>query len=155
MSENSNHDQFKSELIQMSVSDNWNNAIQEWRVVDIYKLSSDEEDEFCLCGHPIRNICVVSNTVNEKQCNVGNICVKKFISEEPDQIFSSLDRIISDQDAGPSLELIKWAHERKIISDNEFKFCNDRFRSRKHSPKQLNWRRIINQKIIKYAIRKK
>ncbi len=69
--------QLIEEIISRSHSNDWNSAKNEWSFEYVYQ---SEEKETCLCGHhPIINICVLKNSINNNETEVGNCCVNKFL----------------------------------------------------------------------------
>lgn len=63
-------------LILNSEADNYHQAVEEWEFMDTYK-----EDNKCICGKNIVNVCIIRNQLNDNKSNVGNVCIKKFMDK--------------------------------------------------------------------------
>jgi hypothetical protein len=109
------------EILSMSESQYWDDAILEWDFTNAYY---SEELQTCLCGHyPIKNICVIKNHINQNQTEVGNCCINKFLSiEEGNNIFSSLKRIKDDNTKSMSNETLEYLYSKRILSNTEYNF---------------------------------
>ena len=138
------------EIIELSVSDTWNNAKDEWNFE--YAYYSDQMQK-CLCGHyPIKNVCVLKNKLNNKQTEVGNCCVNKFLGiDDGNKIFTSIKRLKEDSTKSMSLEVLDYLFNKKVVSDFEYRFYLDTIRKRKLSFRQLEIREKINQKLINFT----
>ncbi|WP_298350635.1 hypothetical protein [uncultured Dokdonia sp.] len=144
------HFKLTKEIIKLSESDYWHSAKNEWNFE--YAYYSDELQR-CLCGHyPIKNVCVIKNTINKKQTEVGNCCVNKFLGiDEGNKIFTSIKRLKEDPTKSMSPEVLEYLFDKKVLSDFEYKFYLDTLRKRKFSYKQLEIRKKINQKLIDFT----
>ena len=144
------HYKLTNEIIKLSDSDYWNDAKLEWEFEYAYY---SEELETCLCGHyPIKNVCVIKNKENNKQTEVGNCCVNKFLDiDDGNKIFISIKRLKDDLSKSMSPEVLEFMNNKKIISDFEYKFYQDTIRKRKLSDKQLGIREKINQKLLDFT----
>lgn len=75
------------EILKLSEAKTWTKAKLEWKCFWRYHVS---ESRKCLCGHyPINEICVLTNTLNHHQVEIGNVCVKKF--PEPQKSLAELE----------------------------------------------------------------
>ncbi len=70
-----NRYQLIQRIVELSDSDSWREAKQEWCLVDVYRTQSLGE---CLCGHPIKEHCVLQNHENGNEAIVGSVCVKLY-----------------------------------------------------------------------------
>lgn len=140
------------EIIELSESDNWQHARNEWHLREVYFA---EEPDTCLCGHyPIIELCIVQNRHNSNTATVGNCCVKKFLELPSDKIFTAVKRVRSDEERSLNAEAIEHAYENGWINDWENDFYNDVFKKRKLSAKQLAIKVKINMKILARMSRK-
>jgi len=140
--------QFKlfSEIVKLSVSDNWPEAVREWKLDTVYEA---EEPDTCLCGHtPIREICVLRNYRNGNYAEVGNHCVHRFTSLPSNLIFDGMKRIIEDDDKAANLAVIDYSAKKGWINSWERGFLNNTKSKRNLSVKQAVTRQQINAKII-------
>lgn len=150
-------------LIQKSVADNWPDAVREWELTGVEFLAPGEF-RTCLCTHfPIRQLCYISNRLNHQTEIVGNVCIEKFENSESDiqtGVFSSVPkvvqaarRILQDPDNNAANEaLIDFAEKQSIITKSNAIFYRDIWRKRKLTPKQLQYKRDVNLKILYQAI---
>lgn len=144
------HYRLTQEIINLSESDFWDNAKNEWSFA--YAYYSDDL-QTCLCGHyPIKNVCVIKNKLNNGITEVGNCCVNKFLGiEDGNKIFTSIKRLKEDSTKSMSTEVLEYLFKKKVLSDFEYKFYLDTIRKRKLSFKQLEIRKKINQKLIDFT----
>jgi len=133
-------------IIELSDAKIWDVAKLEWRLAEVYEA---EEPDTCLCGHfPIIEICVLHNAINGNTTIVGNCCVRKFIGLPSDKIFQAIKRLRKNNEKSLNAEAIQYAREKKWIDEWEKSFYLDIMRKRKLSPKQLNKKIQINEKIV-------
>jgi len=135
-------------ILALSVADTWGQAKREWTLADVFVA---DEPGTCLCGHfPIREHCVLTNRVNGNLAVVGNVCVKRFLGIDSEELFAAFRRIIRNHEAALSERAIDYAYERGWIAEWERRFSLDT--GRKHRGKltagQLTKRVEINAKII-------
>jgi len=145
--ENTHLSEYKlaSEIIKLSTARNWPAAKLEWKLEEVYE--SDELDA-CLCGHPIREICVIRNRVNGSTAVVGNSCVKKFLDLASDPIFRAVKRVRTDNTKSVNVETLVHALERNWINQWEFDFYKDIMYKRILTEKRQAIKLQINQKIL-------
>ncbi|WP_055445532.1 hypothetical protein [Lacinutrix himadriensis] len=144
------HYKLTEEIIKLSNSDIWKKAKLEW----VFEYAYYSEDlERCLCGHyPIKNVCVIKNTFNKTQTEVGNCCVNKFLGiEDGNKIFTSIKKLKIDKSKSMSPEVLEYLRKKKVLSDFDYTFYSDTIRKRKLSEKQLVIRERINQKLIDFT----
>ena len=66
------HRKFEEALKRESGTDSFQEAKEQWRVVNV---AHKEEDTECICTHPIRNLCFLQNITDGRQLIVGSTCV--------------------------------------------------------------------------------
>lgn len=135
-------------IVARSVADNWQAAKLEWTLDRIYK--SDSTDR-CLCGHVIRECCLIKNHHTGKDAVVGTCCVKKFLELDTQGLFNALQRIADNLGRSPSVALIDFAFQRRWIDGWQQQFSIDTHRKRKLSPRQKAKRVEINQAILEQS----
>jgi hypothetical protein len=134
------------EIIKKSQSKVWDMAKLEWSLYQIYE---SDEPEICLCGHfPIIEICTLRNKLNGQFATVGNCCVKKFIGLPSDLIFQAVKRVRKDNKKSLNAVAIQHAYDKEWINMWEYKFSIDTMHTRKLSPKQLQTRKKVNEKML-------
>jgi hypothetical protein len=144
------HYNLTKEIINLSVSQFWDTAKDEWNFEYAYQ---SEESQTCLCGHyPIRNICVIKNQENDNKTEVGNCCVNKFLGiDSGNKIFDSIKRLKDDISRTMSAEVLEYMNNKKVITKYEYDFYTDTLRKRKLTEKQLIVREKINQKFLDFT----
>jgi hypothetical protein len=81
-----NFEKFKSVLCENSISDDYNNCVNEWKLSHI----SRKEDN-CICCVNITRRYHIKNIHNNKKLIVGCICVKKFMNSN-DQLITDVNK---------------------------------------------------------------
>ena len=146
MSEGYNFQQLKKHILPLSNATAWEVAVKEWSLVGIHEA---DERETCCCGHfPIIEICSIHNRITGHATEVGNICVKRFLGLRSDLIFSAIKRIRKDQDKSLNADALAFFHERRVLNDWEYNFCQNTMNLRRFTLAQLSKRRDINDKIL-------
>jgi len=142
---------FIKEITALSEANNFNMAVLEWELVTIF-----EEENNCICGHPIIENCEIQNKFNGNIAIVGNCCINKFVKNiNSSNPFNSGKRLIKDNTRSANSSLLDLMHKNKIINAWELFFYKDILGKRNLSPKQQAKKIQINNKIIKYINRKK
>ena len=142
----------RHELLSLSQSEEWAAAKTEWQLHSCYW---DDQNSECLCGHTIKERCVISNTVTEGTATVGNCCVKQFLghlTSTSDAVFASLKRVHSDNSKSLHPDLVDLAESRGDIAPWAAKLYKDLVRKRSLSYKQLAFRRRQNSRILGNAL---
>jgi len=144
------HYKLTEEIIKLSNSDVWSSAKLEWNFEYAYY---SEELQRCLCGHyPIKNVCVIKNSDNKNETEVGNCCVNKFLGiEDGNKIFTSIKKLKIDKSKSMSPEVLEYLRKKNVLTEFDYKFYSDTIRKRKLSDKQLAIRERINQKLIDFT----
>ncbi len=137
-------------IVALSESDTWDGARREWDLSDRYRTEPDDPG-VCLCGHAIREHCVLVNRLSGHEAVVGNCCVVRFLGLPSAQVFAGLDRIRKDPAAAPSPALVEYARSRCWLTDFELRHLRGTARSRRLSPRQLAVRIEVNKKILRHV----
>ena len=140
----------RQELLELSRSTVWDEAKLEWDLQDAYW-----EDGFthCLCGHGIKERCILFNKHTKCRALVGNCCVKRFApdlakSNSTDAAFASIRRVKKSYEKALHSQLVRRAHQlRRISAWAEAWYLRNR-RSRTLTPKELAYRRRLNARIL-------
>jgi hypothetical protein len=119
-------------LLEYSEAKRWKDARYEWRLNHIW-YADIEDARTCECGHhPICEICVVENEVNDTILEIGNCCVNQISPE-----FDALKRIFPALREGRiNPAIIDYAFKQRIIDDWKRDFLLDIWRKRNYSPRQ-------------------
>lgn len=144
--------QLTAEIIQRSVSDNWDEAKLEWALHEVYEA---DEPETCLCGHfPIIELCILNNNFNGGFATVGNCCVKKFIGLPSDKIFQAVKRVRKNLSKALNAEAIAHAFQRGWLTAWEKDFYFDIMRKRNLTARQASKKQQINELVLQRMRRK-
>lgn len=147
--DNMKYNQFIKAIIEASQANTWDLARSEWSYTYSDFVPDDEELDECICGHGIRECCVITNNLNGNELVVGNCCVKKFMPEfGQGTLFAGLKRIIQNRYAAPNSQLIEEMQYGGRLTTWEIAFLKNTMKKRKLSYAQSNIRFEINQKII-------
>ena len=150
MEELGDHKQLMREIVALSEANTWEVAKHEWSLHEIGECD-EYGDERCLCGHPIREMCWLTNRLNGRRALVGNHCVTKFLGIRSDLIFTCMKRLLDDSEKAMNAETIEYAYEQGWISVREMEFSSDTLHKRNLSFKQARWRRAINERVLSFA----
>jgi hypothetical protein len=144
------HYKLGEEIVALSKSKFWESAKKEWSFLYAYM---SEEFLTCLCGHyPIREVCVLKNSINGNETEVGNCCVNKFLNiESANKIFTSVKRIKADTSKSMSPEVLDYLHSKSAITEYEYKFYSSIIRKRSLSAKQQGVKTKINSRLISFT----
>jgi hypothetical protein len=152
MGDGYNFEVLSAEILKLSKAQDWAVARREWSLIDIYEA---DEHQTCLCEHfPIREICVIRNSITKTTTEVGNVCVKRFLGLRSDLIFKALKRIKKDISKSLNEDALVFFYERGQFSDKEYGFLQDTMRKRQLSERQLRWRTILNQRVLEAVARR-
>ncbi|WP_286397302.1 MULTISPECIES: hypothetical protein [Myroides] len=144
------HYKLTEEIILLSNSKYWDSAKLEW----FFRLTYiSEEQQRCLCGHfPIREICVIKNSKNGNEAEVGNCCVNKFLDiDDANKILTSVKRVKEDNSKTMSKEALEYLFKNNAINDFEYKFYLSLGKKRNLSSKQLVIKERINDKLSSFT----
>jgi len=145
MSEESNQTMFFKTLLENSNNDDIKLAIDEWSYVYSFL-----EPAHCICGMPIRENCVIKNKYNGICLVVGNKCVNKFMKIDKEFIFKGIRSLLKN--TIPNKEFINYCYEKEYLYENQKDFLLDRYRKRKHTPKQQEF---IDKLLFKLKLKNK
>jgi hypothetical protein len=152
MGDGYNFQVLSAEILKLSKAKDWAVARREWSLIDIYEA---DEHETCLCEHyPIREICVIRNSITKATTEVGNVCVRRFLGFRSDLIFAALKRIKKDISKSLNEDALVFFYERGVFSDKEYSFLQSTMRKRELSVRQARWRKILNQRVIEAVARR-
>jgi hypothetical protein len=112
-----NEIKFKSAILALSRSHDWDEAKAEWKLHFVY---NDTEDRSCECEHsPIHQICVIENRKNGNKAEVGNVCVRRFLRLLSNRVFSVIKRLRNDINKSLNPVSLDLFRDRGVISYQE------------------------------------
>jgi hypothetical protein len=140
-------------LVALSEGNSFPAVLEEWELSHIEHLEQGEESETCLCTHyPIREVCHIVNIENDNLAIVGNCCVKRFEGDTAfagtHKIFDALKRLRVNIENTANKELIEYAHDTNIITNEDRKRYLKIWRKKKLTDRQFNFIRRVNQQIL-------
>lgn len=139
------------EIKERSKSSEWESAKLEWNVIDMEYV---DEPETCLCGHfPIVEVFTLENKYTGENIRIGNVCVNKFICKN--KAFDGYKRILKSKMASATMDLLKFARDKKVITVKDYEFYVSIIRKRVLSERQYKWKVDINLRIINHIKRVK
>lgn len=120
-------------VIEASEANNWNDAVQEWEIIDC------EEDESCssecVCKHlGLRYLYTIRNVMNGNElAPIGSTCIKKFEREDLNEEISVMEQMFS------LLHAVE-RHERIELNTKYFskKLLEKLFKENVFNPNQYN-----------------
>jgi len=145
-----NKELLKEEMLGKSRALNWDEARLEWSFHEAYL---DATPTHCLCGHGIRERCVLHNASTNCFVLVGSKCVREFMYELCQEvptgaIFASIRRVRADWSKPLHRHLVKMAHTKRHITPREVAWYLDNHRRRKLTLGELNYRIYLNGRIL-------
>lgn len=141
-----NFRKLKKAILEKSVSKNWNEATHEW--AEVGRDQTFDNNNHCLCGHAIHEICYIENIKNGTEEIVGNCCVSYFLETDSDRFFQGLKRIRTDIKNSANESLINWAKKENVLNDWERGFYLSIWRKRKLTEKQWRKKISLNEKML-------
>jgi hypothetical protein len=144
-----NFERLKEHILPLSKAKDFETARTEWRLVAV-EISAELDN--CPCGKQIREHCYIGNSRTGNKTYVGNVCINRFIGIDTDTLFDGLKRIAEDEKANANEDVIEYANERGFLFDREYDFLLETRRKRKLTPKQIEWKRKINRRIIQQIV---
>ena len=136
------------EVLDRSVSQDWDSAIDEWQIIGHDYVQSDGE---CACGKQhISELNYVRNRYTDSELIIGSECINKFFDINIKGIHPSIKRVNKDMSKSLHFPLVDSAFTNNIISPLEFKFYIDIHgkRTTSLSEKQKQWKQSINAKVL-------
>lgn len=144
-----NFENLRAHILPLSEAGEFEGARLEW---NLFHVELVDHSDHCPCGHPIKELCYIRNSINGHETYVGNICVNRFIGIDTGNLFPGLRRILDDERANANADLVLHAYRLGYIYENEFDFLMETRHKRLLSAKQLEWKRKINRRIISQTV---
>ena len=140
----------RQELMNPGRSAVWDEAKLEWELQDTYW---EDDPTHCLCGHGIKERCVLFNKHTRCRALVGNCCVKRFApdlakSNSTEAVFASIRRVKKGYEKALHAQLVRRAREQKRISGWAEAWYLRYRRLRSLTPKEVAYRRRLNVRIL-------
>ena len=144
------HMLLRQELLALSSAQEWDVAKLEWTFVEAYE---DEPWANCLCGHGIKERCILQNQTTGAREVVGNCCVKRFLPEaiegEPtDAMFASIKRVRKSPNKALHARVIVKAKEQRKITPWAAEWYSRSCQKRELTVNQFAYRRRVNRRAL-------
>lgn len=141
------HSDFKERLLAHSESACWEKAKEEWVFENVFYT---EERVSCLCtDYPLQNVCVISNNLNKNTRYICSSCANEFLDIDiADKVFASVAKLKGDLSKSVSRDVFEFMCLNINLSMPEIEFYLSAMRKHKLSERQMNYRKIINKKLI-------
>lgn len=137
-------------IINLSTAKSWYAAKAEWSLDRIY-MNNDTQN--CPCGHVIKEVCVIRNSMNGNETEVGNVCVYKFMAIDSRSLFDSFRRVSSGASKTFSEDMIAYARRHNLISNWDVTFYLDIRTKRRLTERQLAQKNRINGQILTFVVK--
>lgn len=150
-----NRIKLEEHIIALSESKDFNLAKKEWEHLE--SIWDNSGNVSCPCGQSIKEVCYIQNKINNIKTYVGNVCVNRFMDIDTDKkLFARLKIITLDPSKTPNQSLFDYALEKGYLyNGNEEIFYRKIIGKRSLSLKQINWLKLINQRILNKNIVRK
>jgi len=144
-----NFEKFTHAILQLSNASAWLEAKPEWELHSVY---DDPNVRRCECGHqPINQICVIRNTENGNEAEVGNVCIHNFMQLASRRIFAVLKRVKAEISKSLNPASLDHFAKRGAISYTEAEEYKSYWRKRKDlTDKERAQKFDINERILKF-----
>lgn len=150
MGQGHNFQKFKTAILTLSESHDWDEAKAEWQLHIVYH---DGSDRACECGHqPINQICVIKNLDNGNEAEVGNVCVHKFMRLASTRIFAVLRRVEAEPSKSLNPAALDLFRRRGVIDYSEEQDYLSYWRKRKNLTDEQRAQKLeINERVLLFV----
>lgn len=98
------------ELLDLSFTNNWNEAKEEWSLSMVFKL--DKSDQ-CLCGTPIQYVCLMENDKTKAYARVGYACYEEvFANPIAKRLINDVKKISEDPNKTVHIDTLNWLRQK-------------------------------------------
>jgi len=134
-------------VINESISQDWDFAIQEWEIVGTY----EDHGSTCTCGKKnISEVNIIKNKFTGATLKVGSQCVKQFMNVDMFVIHANVRKIAKDITKSVNRPTLWFFYQQGVITGQEFLDYVEIFRRRTLFLHQSNFKIAINQKILDF-----
>jgi hypothetical protein len=144
---------FKREIIKHSNADNYFEACEEW---DEYAIdyADDDEEYYCICSHPIKQLITIHNRENGNQVVVGSDCICKITNFPNASLYQSVIYNLAELKKNPDdttigKSLIEFIRIKGLLEEKHILFLESMRCKRKISPKQESYYSGLKKKIVR------
>ena len=144
---------FKREIIRHSNADNYFDACHEWDELAI-DVADDDEECYCICSHPIKQLITIRNRENGNDVVVGSDCIRKIPNFPNASLYqpaiSNLTDLKKDpEDTTIGKNLIDFIRIKELLEEKHIIFLENMRCKRRLSPKQESYYSGLKEKIVR------
>ena len=144
---------FKREIIKHSNADNYYDACHEWDEVCI-DVADDDEDCYCICSHPIKQLITIHNRENGNDVVVGSDCIRKIPNFPNASLYQPVISNLADLKKNPDdttigKNLIDFIRIKQLLEEKHIVFLESMRCKRKLSEKQESYYAGLKKKIVR------
>jgi hypothetical protein len=144
---------FQEEILKNSSSQIFSHACAEWSVLSCTTLDEDDDPEFCICSHEIKQLFTIQNKLTDKILTVGCDCARHIPDIEKSEIYEAalinLRDLRNKKNKKINSSLILILRDNSILPDKQIEFLEDMKRKRKISEKQEKYYNDLINKLVK------
>ncbi len=144
---------FKREIIEHSNADNYFEACHEWDEIAI-DIAEDDEECYCICSHPIKQLITIHNRENGNDVVVGSDCIRKIPNFPNASLYQTVISNLADLKKNPDdtkigKNLIEYIRKNNILEEKHILFLESMRCKRYLSPKQESYYSGLKKKIVR------
>ena len=144
---------FKREIIRHSNADNYFDACHEWDEVCI-DVADDDEDCYCICSHPIKQLITIRNRENGNDVVVGSDCIRKIPNFPNASLYQPVISNLADLKKNPDdttigKKLIDFIRIKELLEEKHIIFLESMRCKRNLSEKQESYYAGLKKKIVR------
>jgi len=144
---------FKREIIKHSNADNYFDACHEWDEVCI-DIADDDEECYCICSHPIKQLITIHNRENGNEVVVGSDCIRKIPGFPNASLYQPSMSNLADLKKNPDdttigKNLIELVRIKQLLEEKHIIFLESMRCKRILSPKQESYYAGLKKKIVR------
>lgn len=144
---------FKREIIRHSNADNYFDACHEWDEVCI-DVADDDEECYCICSHPIKQLITIRNRENGNDVVVGSDCIRKIPNFPNASLYQPVISNLADLKKNPDdttigKNLIDFIRIKELLEEKHIIFLESMRCKRNLSEKQDSYYAGLKKKIVR------
>lgn len=144
---------FKREIINQSISNTYEEACSEWYAVGIDNADDDEEC-YCICSHPIKQLITIRNRKNNNDVIVGSDCICKIPDFPHADLYQSVITNLVELKKKPDdttigKKLIEYLRFENVLEERHIAFLEQMRCKRRLSEKQEAYYSGLKTRIVR------
>ena len=131
---------FKREIINYSVANTYDEACSEWFEAGV-DVADDDEECYCICSHPIKQLITIRNRENNNSVIVGSDCICKINNFPNAALYHSVITNLVELKKNPNdtpvgKKLIEFIRVKMILEEKHIVFLESMRCKRRYTEKQ-------------------